>query len=103
MTLIIFLSLATLFFLIMAAINLQLCRRFAVVEGLTVPQIFSKWVEGISPKRVYSGTLLIAIQRLQMAMTLIVLAAFGVFALIVRLSASSRNARILTFIEERKM
>jgi hypothetical protein len=87
----------------MAAVNLQICRRFAVMEGFTVPQVFSKWVEGISPKGEYSGTLLIAIQRLQNAMTLIALAAIFAVVLLARLSAWNRNARILRFIEEREM
>ena len=103
MTFIILFSLTILFFLVMATVHLQICRRFAVMEGLTVSQVFSKWVEGISPTRNYSGILLIAMQKLQNAMTDIALAAISAFFLLVGLSALNRNARILRFIEERKM
>ena len=102
LTFIIIFSFAILFCLVMAAVNLQICRRIAVMEGLTVSQVFSKWVEGISPTRNYSGILLIAMERLQNAMTLVVLAAFSAFCLWVGLSALNRNARILRFIEDRK-
>jgi hypothetical protein len=91
------------FLLIMAVINLYICSRFALMEGFTISDVFLKWTEGISPSKQYSGTLLIAIQRLQTALTQIALALFCGLILWFKQSASKRNARILTFIEKNKI
>jgi hypothetical protein len=88
------------FFLTMAGINLHLCIRFALMDGLTISDVFVKWTEGISLSGQYSGRLLMAIQRLQTALTEIALAVICGFVFWFRQLASKRNARILNFIEE---
>ncbi len=83
-----------------AAMNIYLCNRFALMEGLTISDVFAKWTEGISQSGQYSGKLLMAIQRLQTALTVIVLAFLGGIFFLTRHLASQRDARILRFIEE---
>jgi hypothetical protein len=73
------------------------------MEGLTISDVFLKWTEGISLSKQYSGTFLIAIQRLQTALTQIVLAFLCGLVLWSKESAAKRNARILKFIEEKKI
>ena len=93
-------SLMIIFFLILAAINFRLCQRFALADGLTVSEVFSQWLEGISPSELYSGKLLLAIQRLQAALTQIAVAIIFGLVLWAQQSSALRNARILKFIEE---
>jgi hypothetical protein len=96
----ILMSFLVVFLLTMAGINIHLCNRFALMEGLTISDVFGKWTEGISPSGQYSGKLLIAIQRLQTALTEIAMAIICGFVFWARQLASKRNARILNFIEE---
>jgi hypothetical protein len=84
-------------------INMWLCHRFAVQTGLTVVEVFSKWIAGISASEVALGILLLAIQRLQMALLSLVVALILGLILWGLLSTSSRNARILKFLEENKI
>jgi hypothetical protein len=90
-------------FLIAAAINMWLCQRFAVHVGLTAVGVFGRWVEGISASEVHLAILLLAIQRLQMALTSLAVAAILGLTLWGLRSTSKRNARILKFLEENKM
>jgi hypothetical protein len=73
------------------------------MAGSSVGEVFTKWREGISSVELYPGILLMAIQRLQMALTSVVLVIFFGFVLWARLSASNRNSRILEFIEKVKI
>ncbi len=89
-------------FLITAGLNIYFCHRLALMEGLTITDIFVRWTKGISLSEQYSGKLLSAIQRLQTALTSIVLAIIFGLLLWFKQSASKRNARILRFIEEKR-
>jgi hypothetical protein len=96
-------SLVIILFLILTAINMWLCHRFAVQAGLTVVEVFSKWMVGISASEAYLGISLLAIQRLQMALTSVAVAIILGLTLWGLLSTSKRNARILKFLEESKI
>jgi len=69
------------------------------MEGLSIPEVFSKWVKGFSITDHYPGTLLLAIQRLQSALIEIFLAILCGFLFLARKSSFKRNARLLKFIE----
>lgn len=96
-------SLVITLFLITAVIDIWLCHRFAVQAGLTVVEVFSKWIAGISASEGDLGILLLAIQRLQMALISLAVAIILGLTLWGLLSASHRNARILKFLEENKL
>jgi predicted membrane-bound spermidine synthase len=93
-------SLVITLFLMATVVNMWLCHRLAARAGVTVIEVFSKWIAGISASEAYLGILLLAIQRLQMALTS--LAVVGILGLTLwgLLSTASRNARILKFLEE---
>lgn len=84
-------------------LNFLLCYRFATMAGLSVSQVFEKWIEGIDLSQQYSGVLIMALQRLQTGLTQIILAIFFVFLLWAQQSITKRNARILKFIEEKNL
>ncbi len=96
------LSLMIILLLVLAMLNFRLSYQFGSLVGLTISDVFQKWLEGLSTSGVYSGKLLLAIQRLQTALTQIALAVIFGLVLWIRESTSKRNARILKFIEERK-
>ena len=96
-------SLVITLFLIATVIHMWLCHRFAVQAGLTVVGVFSKWIAGISASEVDLGILLLAIQRLQMALISLAVAIILGVTLWGLLSTANRNARILKFLEENKI
>jgi len=95
-------SLVITLFLIATVIHMWLCYRFAVQAGFSVVEVFSKWIVGISEPEVYLGILLLAVQRLQMALTSLAVAMILGLTLWGLLATSNRNARILKFLEENK-
>jgi hypothetical protein len=95
-------SLVIIVFLAGAVNNIRLCHRFAVLSGLTVGQVFSTWIKGISEPKAHIEIVLLAVQRLQMALGSLAIVALLAVALWVLLSTSYRNARILKALKIRK-
>jgi len=94
------LSLTVTILLVLAILNLQLCLRFASSEGMTITEVMGKWVTGISATEVYSGELILAMQRAQVALTQVLIAVILGIVLWERQSLSKRHARILGVIEK---
>ncbi|OGP56270.1 MAG: hypothetical protein A2Y65_03955 [Deltaproteobacteria bacterium RBG_13_52_11] len=95
-------SLIIIVFLTGAVNNIRLCHRFAVMAGFTVGQVFNKWITGISESETQLEIVLLAVQRLQMALGSLAIVALLAVALWVLLSTSYRNARILKALKIRK-
>jgi hypothetical protein len=94
-------SLVITLFLMATVVNMWLCHRLAAQAGVTVAEVFSKWIAGISASELHIGILLLAIQRLQMALTSLAVAVVLGLTLWGLLSTAGRNARILKFLEEK--
>ena len=62
-------GLAILVFLTGAVNDIRLCHGFAAMAGLTVAGVFSTWIRGVSEFQASLQTVLLATQRLQMAVS----------------------------------
>jgi hypothetical protein len=89
-------------FLAGAVNNIWICRHYAAQGGITVGQVFNKWIKGVSVSESHLELVLLAMQRLQMALGSFVVALLLAVALWVLLSTSYRNARILKALKIRK-
>ena len=89
-------------FLVGAVNDIWICHRFAAQAGLTVGEVFGTWIRGVATSETQLATVLLAIQRLQMALGSFVVALLLAVALWVLLSTSYRNARILKSLKVKK-
>ena len=89
-------------FLAGAVNNIWICQRFATRGGVTVGEVFRTWIKGVSPSEPHLEFVLLATQRLQMALVSFVVVLLVAVALWALLSASYRNARILKALKIRK-
>jgi hypothetical protein len=96
------LALVILVFLVGAVNNIRLCHRFAAMAGLTVAEVFSTWIKGVSASQASLETVLLATQRLQMALISLAVVAILAVALWTLLSTSNRNARILESLKGKR-
>jgi hypothetical protein len=96
------LALVILIFLVGAVNNIRLCHRFAAMAGLTVAEVFSTWIKGVSESQASLETVLLATQRLQMALISLAVVALLAVALWTLLSTSNRNARILESLKGKR-
>lgn len=87
----------------LGAVNdIRLCRDFAAMAGLTFGQVFGTWIKGVPASQPFLQIVLLATQRLQMALiSLAVVAALAV-ALWVLLATANRNIRILESLKAKK-
>lgn len=78
--------------LLAAAWNLRSAARIAAVEGKTLGDIFRVWWGGYAPRALYSGTTLLAIDRIEVSLLLVtVLVIWAVHAYSIR--AVEKRAR----------
>jgi hypothetical protein len=96
------LGVAILVFLTGAVNNIRLCRGFAAMARLTVAEVFSTWIKGVSESQPSLETVLLATQRLQMALIWLAVVAILAVALWALLTTSHRNARILESLKGTK-
>jgi hypothetical protein len=82
--------------------NILICQRFAVQGGITVGEVFSKWITGVSASEPRLELVLLAQQRLQMALGSFVVVLLLAVALWALLSTSYRNARIMKALKLKK-
>jgi hypothetical protein len=95
-------AVVSIIFLAGAVNNIGLCRRFAAMAGLTVREVFSRWITGVSVSDAHLEMVLLATQRLQMALISVVVVALLAVALWALLTTSYRNARILKSLKGKK-
>jgi hypothetical protein len=96
------LGLAILVFLIGAVNNIRLCRGFAAMAGLSVAEVFRTWIKGVSESQTSLETVLLATQRLQMALISLAVVTILAMALWALLTTSHRNARILESLKGKR-
>jgi membrane protein implicated in regulation of membrane protease activity len=89
-------------FLVGAANNMRLCHGFAAMVGLTVGGVFITWIKGVSASQASLEIVLLATQRLQMALISLAVVAILAVALWALLTTSYRNARILKSLKGRR-
>jgi len=95
-------ALAIMVFLIGAVNNIRLWHGFGALAGLTVGQVFSTWIKGVSESQASLEIVLLATQRLQMALISLAVVAILVVALWALLTTSTRNARILESLKGKR-
>jgi hypothetical protein len=95
-------AIVILVFLAGAVNNIWICRRYAAQGGITVGEVFGKWIKGVSASEAHVEFVLLATQRLQMALGSFVVVLLLAVALWVLISTSYRNARILKALKIRK-
>jgi hypothetical protein len=95
-------GLAITVFLVGAVNDIRLCHSFAAMAGLTFGQTFVTWIKGVPASQAALEIVLLATQRLQMA--LISLAVVGILAISLwtLLAAANRNARILQSLKGKR-
>ncbi|MCJ7664719.1 MAG: hypothetical protein MUO24_10840 [Desulfobacterales bacterium] len=81
---------------------MSLCHGFAAMAGLTVGEVFITWIKGVSASQASLQIVLLATQRLQMALISLAVAAILAVALWALLTTSYRNARILKSLKGRR-
>jgi hypothetical protein len=95
-------ALAILVFSAGAVNNVRLCHGFAALAGLTVGEVFIIWIKGVAASQASLEIVLLAAQRLQMALISLAVVAILTVALWALLSTSNRNARILESLKGRR-
>jgi hypothetical protein len=93
---------AILVFLLGAMNDIRLCLSFAAMAGLTFGQTFSTWIRGVPASQSALEIVLLATQRLQMALISLAVVAILAIALWTLLAAANRNARILQSLKGKK-
>ena len=89
-------------FLAGAVYDIRLCSAFAAMAGLTFGQACALWIKGVPASQPSLHIVLLATQRLQMALiSLVVVAALAV-ALWSLLGTANRNVRILGSLRVKK-
>ena len=95
-------GLAIVVFLAGAVNDVRLCNAFADMAGLTLAQACALWIKGVPASQSSLQIVLLATQRLQMALiSLAVVAALAV-ALWALLATANRNVRILESLKVKK-
>jgi hypothetical protein len=95
-------ALAIMVFLVGAVNNMRLCHAFAAMVGLTAGGVFITWIKGVSASQASLEIVLLATQRLQMALISLAVVAILAVALWALLTTSYRNARILKSLKGRR-
>ncbi len=96
------LGVAIVVFLLGAANDIRLCRDFAAMAGLTFGQIFGAWIKGVPASQAALEIVLLATQRLQMALISLAVVAILASALWTLLATSKRNVRILESLKRKR-
>jgi hypothetical protein len=89
-------------FLVGAVNDIRLCLAFAAKAGLTFGQVFGTWITGVPPSQDALETMLLATQRLQMALISLAVVAILAISLWALLTTSHRNARILESLKGKR-
>jgi hypothetical protein len=89
-------------FLVGAVNNIRLCHGFGALAGLSVGQVFVTWIKGVPESQISLEIVLLAIQRLQLALISLAVVAILAVALWALLATSYRNARILESLKGKK-
>ncbi len=93
---------AIIVFLLGAANDIRLCHSFAAMAGLTFGQVFGTWIKGVPASQTALEIVLLATQRLEMALISLAVVAVLAVALWTLLAAASRNARILQSLKGKR-
>lgn len=93
---------AILVFLLGAANDIRLCYSFAAMAGLTLGEVFSIWIKGVPASQASLEIVLLATQRLQMALISLAVVAILAISLWTLLAAANRNARILQSLKGKR-
>ncbi len=89
-------------FLLDAANDIRLCHSFAAMAGLTFGQTFSIWIKGVPASQTALEIVLLATQRLEMALISLAVVAILAVSLWALLAAASRHARILQSLKGKR-
>jgi hypothetical protein len=95
-------GLAIMVFLLGAVNDILLCRSFAAMAGLTFGQVFGTWIKGVPASQAALEIVLLATQRLQMALISLAVVAILAVSLWALLATASRNARILESLKRKR-
>ena len=95
-------SVAIIVFLLGAMNDIRLCRSFAAMAGLTFGQTFSTWIKGVPASQASLEIVLLATQRLEMALVSLAVVAILAISLWTLLAAANRNARILQSLKGKR-
>jgi hypothetical protein len=93
---------AIMVFLLGAANDIRLCHDFAAMAGLTFGQTFSTWIKGVPASQAALEIVLLATQRLEMALVSLAVVAILAISLWTLLAAANRNARILESLKGKR-
>ncbi len=93
---------AILIFLVGALNDIRLCHSFAAMAGLTFGEVFSTWIKGVPASQAALEIVLLATQRLQMALISLAVVAILAISLWTLLAAANRNARILQSLKGKR-
>jgi hypothetical protein len=95
-------GLAIMVFLLGAVNDIRLCRSFAAMAGLTFGQVFGTWIKGVPASQAALEIVLLATQRLQMALISLAVVAILAVSLWTLLATSKRNVRILESLKGKR-
>jgi len=95
-------GLAIMVFLVGAVNDIRLCHSFAAIAGLTFGQVFSTWIKGVPASQASLEIVLLATQRLQMALISLAVVAILAIALWTLLATANRSARILESLKGKR-
>jgi membrane protein implicated in regulation of membrane protease activity len=95
-------GLAIMVFLVGAVNDIRLCHSFAAMAGLTFGQVFSTWIKGVPASQASLEIVLLATQRLQMALISLAVVAILAIALWTLLATANRSARILESLKGKR-
>jgi hypothetical protein len=95
-------GIAIMVFLLGALNDIRLCHSFAAMAGLTFGQTFGTWLKGVPASQAALGIVLLARQRLEMALISLAVVAILAIALWALLAAANRNARILQSLKGKR-
>jgi hypothetical protein len=93
---------AIMVFLLGAANDIRLCHSFAAMAGLTFGQTFITWIKGVPASQAALEIVLLATQRLQMALISLAVVAILAVSLWTLLATSKRNVRILESLKGKR-
>jgi hypothetical protein len=95
-------GLAIMVFLLGAVNDIRLCHSFAAMAGLTFGQTFVTWIKGVPASQAALEIVLLATQRLQMALISLAVVAILAVSLWTLLATSKRNVRILESLKGKR-
>jgi hypothetical protein len=93
---------AILVFSLNAINDIRLCLIFAAMAGLTFGQIFIIWIKGVPASQASLGIVLLATQRLEMALISLAVVAILAVSMWTLLAAANRNVRILQSLKGKR-